>query len=54
MKVAVFGSKSYEHLSRIVGHISAENIKMKKLSEEAGFRLRFDRKANECLAEIAR
>jgi predicted metal-binding protein len=35
-------------------NISAENINMKKVSVEAGFRLRFDRKANECLAEIAR
>jgi len=36
----------------MTGHISAENTTMKIMSEEAGFRLRFDREANECLAEI--
>jgi acetyltransferase len=42
-----------ERLRRITGHISPENTTMKTVSEQVGFKLRFDRKANEWLAEIA-
>ena len=41
-----------EGLQRIIGHIVAENIMMKKVSEEAGFQLRFDPADNEWFAEI--
>ncbi|MGC2353036.1 MAG: GNAT family N-acetyltransferase, partial [Candidatus Udaeobacter sp.] len=41
-----------EHLLRIVGHISAENTTMKRVSEEVGFDLRFDQSDNEWFAEI--
>jgi acetyltransferase len=41
-----------ERLHRIIGHISSENTTMKTVSEQVGFKLRFDRKANEWLAEI--
>jgi acetyltransferase len=41
-----------ESLQRIVGHISAENTTMKRVSEEVGFRLRFDQANKECFAEI--
>ena len=42
-----------EGLHRIVGHISPENTTMKTVSEQVGFKLRFDRQAEEWLAEIA-
>ena len=42
-----------ERLRRITGHISPENTTMKTVSEQVGFKLRFDRKANEWLAQIA-
>jgi len=42
-----------EHLRRIIGRISPENTTMKTVSEQVGFRLRFDREADEWLAEIA-
>ena len=41
-----------ERLQRIVGHISAENPTMKRVSEEVGFRLRFDQTNREWFAEI--
>ena len=41
-----------EHLRRITGRISLENTTMKTVSEQVGFRLHFDRTANEWLAEI--
>jgi acetyltransferase len=41
-----------ERLSRIIGHIAAENTMMKRVSEEAGFVLRFDEADNEWFAEI--
>jgi acetyltransferase len=41
-----------EGLRRITGHISPENTTMKTVSKQVGFSLRFDRKANEWLAEI--
>jgi acetyltransferase len=41
-----------ERLQRIVGHISAENTTMKRVSEEVGFRLRFDKVEGECIAEL--
>jgi acetyltransferase len=41
-----------ERVQRIIGHISAENITMKKVSEEVGFKLRFDDTACEWKAEI--
>ena len=41
-----------EGLHRITGHISPENSTMKTVSEEVGFKLRFDREADEWLAEI--
>jgi len=41
-----------ERLQRIVGHISPENATMKRVSEEVGFRLRFDQANNEWFAEI--
>jgi acetyltransferase len=41
-----------ERLQRIVGHISAENTTMKRVSEEVGFGLRFDQANNEWFAEI--
>jgi acetyltransferase len=41
-----------ERLQRIVGHISAENPTMKRVSEEVGFRLRFDQPNREWFAEI--
>jgi acetyltransferase len=41
-----------ERLQRIVGHISAENTTMKRVSEEVGFRMRLDAANNELLAEI--
>jgi acetyltransferase len=41
-----------ERLQRIVGHISAENTTMKRVSEEVGFDLRFDQSNNEWFAEI--
>jgi acetyltransferase len=42
-----------EHLRRITGHISPENTTMKTVSEQVGFKLRFDREANEWVAGIA-
>ena len=42
-----------ERLRRITGRISPENTTMKTVSEQVGFSLRFDHKANEWLAEIA-
>jgi acetyltransferase len=42
-----------EGLHRIIGHISPENTTMKTVSEQVGFRLCFDRQADEWLAEIA-
>ena len=42
-----------EGLGRVTGRISPENTTMKTVSEEVGFRLRFDREADEWLAEIA-
>jgi acetyltransferase len=42
-----------EGLGRITGHISPENTTMKTVSEEVGFTVQFDRKADEWLAEIA-
>lgn len=41
-----------ERLQRIVGHISAENTTMKRVSEEVGFDLRFGQSDNEWFAEI--
>jgi acetyltransferase len=41
-----------ERVHRIVGHISAENSTMKRVSEEVGFGLRFDQANNEWFAEI--
>jgi acetyltransferase len=41
-----------EGLRRITGHISPENATMKTVSEQVGFNLRFDREADEWLAEI--
>jgi acetyltransferase len=40
-----------ERLSRIIGHIAAENTMMKRISEEVGFDLRFDEANNEWFAE---
>jgi acetyltransferase len=42
-----------EHLQRIVGNISAENITMKQVSEGVGFHLRFNDAAREWKAELA-
>ncbi len=42
-----------ERLQRIVGRIASENLMMKKVSEEAGFTLRFNQAANEWFAEVA-
>jgi hypothetical protein len=67
MKIAVFSANKYdrefltaengshrrkERLCRIIGRISPENTTMKTVSEQVGFRLRFDRKESECLAEM--
>jgi acetyltransferase len=41
-----------EGLSRIIGHIAAENTMMKRVSEEVGFDLRFNEANNEWFAEI--
>jgi acetyltransferase len=41
-----------ERLQRIIGHISAENITMKTVSEEVGFDLHFDEGDNEWFAAI--
>lgn len=41
-----------ERLRRIVGHISPENTTMKTVSEEVGFRVRFDKAEGEWKAEI--
>jgi acetyltransferase len=41
-----------ERLQRIIGHISPENATMKKVSEEVGFKLCFNREADEWLAEL--
>jgi acetyltransferase len=41
-----------ERLQRIIGHISAENITMKTMSEEVGFDLHFDEADNEWFAAI--
>ncbi|MGE5207714.1 MAG: bifunctional acetate--CoA ligase family protein/GNAT family N-acetyltransferase [Alphaproteobacteria bacterium] len=41
-----------EGFRRITGHISPENTTMKTVSEQVGFKLQFDRKAGEWLAEI--
>jgi hypothetical protein len=41
-----------EPLRPITGRISSENTTMKTVSEQVAFKLRFDRKANEWLAEI--
>jgi acetyltransferase len=41
-----------ERLRKIVGRIVAENIMMKRVSEEVGFNVHFDQAANEWLAEI--
>ena len=42
-----------EGLRRITGHISPENSTMKTVSEQVGFKLRFNREADEWFAEIA-
>ena len=42
-----------ERLHRIVGHISPENTTMKTVSEEVGFKVRFDKAEGEWKAEIA-
>jgi len=41
-----------EGLRRITGHISPENATMKTVSEQVGFRVYFDRAADEWFAEI--
>jgi acetyltransferase len=41
-----------EHLHRITGRISTENMTMKTVSEEAGFNLQFDEADNEWKAEL--
>ena len=41
-----------EGLRRITGHISPENSTMKTVSEQVGFKLRFNREADEWFAEI--
>ena len=41
-----------EGLHRITGHISPENTTMKTVSEQVGFRVYFDRAADEWFAEI--
>ena len=41
-----------EGLHRITGRISPENTTMKTVSEQVGFKLHFDNKANEWVAEI--
>jgi acetyltransferase len=41
-----------EHLRRIVGHIAGENLTMKRVSQQAGFEVRFDSANNEWRAEI--
>ncbi|MGB9475510.1 MAG: hypothetical protein WCE87_10635 [Candidatus Udaeobacter sp.] len=41
-----------DRLGRIIGHISAENITMKTVSQEAGFDLHFDRSDSEWGAEM--
>jgi acetyltransferase len=41
-----------ERLRRIIGHISPENTTMKQVSEEVGFKVRFDKAEGEWKAEI--
>jgi acetyltransferase len=41
-----------ENMRRIVGHIMAENVMMKRVSEEVGFRLHFNEAQKEWFAEI--
>jgi acetyltransferase len=41
-----------EGLHRITGRISPENTTMKRVSEEVGFRLYFDKDEGECIAEL--
>ena len=41
-----------ENVRRIVGHIMAENIMMKRVSEEVGFELSFDDAKGEWKAQI--
>jgi acetyltransferase len=41
-----------EGLRRIIGHISPENTTMKAVSEQVGFKLRFDETEGECKAEL--
>ena len=41
-----------EGLRRIIGHISPENTTMKTVSEEVGFKVRFDKAEGEWKAEI--
>jgi hypothetical protein len=42
-----------ERIGRIKGHIMAENTAMRRVSEEVGFRVRFDQATGEWGAEIA-
>lgn len=41
-----------ERLHRIIGHIAADNIMMKRVSEENGFKLHFNESMGEWLAEM--
>jgi acetyltransferase len=41
-----------EGLRKIIGHISPENATMKTVSEQVGFKLSFNREADEWFAEI--
>lgn len=41
-----------ERVRKIVGHIIAENITMRRVAEEVGFKVRFDQLAHEWFAEI--
>jgi acetyltransferase len=41
-----------EHLQRIIGYVAADNIVMKRISEDAGFDRHFDSSANEWFAEL--
>jgi acetyltransferase len=41
-----------EHLRRIVGHIAGKNMTMKRVSEQVGFKVRFDGSNSEWRAEI--
>lgn len=51
LKLLVLAGRK-ERVRRIVGHIMAENTKMRQVSEEVGFKLRFDQSIHEWLAEI--